>query len=491
MVTHISKERAHPPPNMLIYYSLRALGIYSYLSIVGKEIQVKIINVGVYGLFDRFNHDIAFNHDESITIIIGPNGFGKTTILRILDRIFNLPLRLLRRMPFKEVHIEFDDSSKLQVLRQPMTEGADAFPSEYDVSLRYMSCEGFIEEFTPGRLTSEEVPFPIGIIEDIISDIDQIGRSTWRKLSSGEILGLEDVLDLYADYLPISHEIHNEVPSWLVNIRKSVPVRFIGTERLTYSTPDEPVRPIINFNRTYPESTQNRTVRIYSEQLGQMVKGTLAEYGTLSQALDRTFPVRLVEEPTTPTLQTLELKKKLAEVEERRSEIVKAGLLAQGDEGFSVPIIDNVDPSRRGVLDVYAEDAMRKLRVFDNLYTRVNIFKRIANTRLLYKEVSVGESGLKVDSLGQTDLDLEMLSSGEQHELVLLFDLLFNTKENSLIMIDEPELSLHVDWQEALLGDLKDMATLSSFHALLATHSPEIIGDRWDLTVALKGPTTV
>ena len=453
---------------------------------------MKITKFSVYGLFDRFDHDITFNVHEPITIIIGPNGFGKTTILRILDRIFNFPPRLLRRMPFREINLAFDDHSRLQVFRQPADDKPDAQPAEYNIHLRYVNSEGYAEDFIPEQLTPDELPVPISMIEDIVPGIDQIGRSTtWRQSSSGEILGLEDVLNLYAEYLPVSHDIRDDVPTWLASIRKSAPVHFIGTERLTHSTPEEPMRPgpIIHFNRPNSGSVTNRTVRIYSEQLGQMVKGVLSEYGALSQALDRTFPVRLVEETTTP-LETIDLKRKLAEVEERRSEIVQAGLLAQGDEGFSPPIIDNVDPSRRGVLDVYAEDAMEKLRVFDDLYTRVNIFKRIANTRLLYKDVSVSESGFKVASSDQTDLDLEMLSSGEQHELVLLFDLLFNTTANSLIMIDEPELSLHVAWQDALLGDLKDMATLSSFHALLATHSPEIIGDRWDLTVGLKGPAS-
>jgi hypothetical protein len=35
---------------------------------------------------------------------------------------------------------------------------------------------------------------------------------------------------------------------------------------------------------------------------------------------------------------------------------------------------------------------------------------------------------------------------------------------------------------------LEEMAKISKFRVLLATHSPQIIGDRWDLTVELKGP---
>jgi predicted ATP-binding protein involved in virulence len=81
-----------------------------------------------------------------------------------------------------------------------------------------------------------------------------------------------------------------------------------------------------------------------------------------------------------------------------------------------------------------------------------------------------------------------LLSSGEQHELVILYELLFRVSKNSIILIDEPEISLHVAWQDEFLKDLGQMAELSQFHALGATHSPQIISDRWDLTVELKGP---
>jgi predicted ATP-binding protein involved in virulence len=57
-----------------------------------------------------------------------------------------------------------------------------------------------------------------------------------------------------------------------------------------------------------------------------------------------------------------------------------------------------------------------------------------------------------------------------------------------LILIDEPELSLHVAWQVQFLKDLARVIKLSSFDVLLATHSPQIIDTRWDLTVELKGP---
>ena len=50
-------------------------------------------------------------------------------------------------------------------------------------------------------------------------------------------------------------------------------------------------------------------------------------------------------------------------------------------------------------------------------------------------------SGSKHDE-STVALHLVRLSSGEQHELVLAYDLLFKVKEKSLVLIDEPELSL-------------------------------------------------
>ncbi len=89
-------------------------------------------------------------------------------------------------------------------------------------------------------------------------------------------------------------------------------------------------------------------------------------------------------------------------------------------------------------------------------------------------------------TLTREELTPTQLSSGEQHELVLFYELLFRLKPDSLVLIDEPEISLHPDWQLQFLDDLKKIIELSPFDALVATHSPLIIGERWDLAVAFE-----
>jgi predicted ATPase len=54
-----------------------------------------------------------------------------------------------------------------------------------------------------------------------------------------------------------------------------------------------------------------------------------------------------------------------------------------------------------------------------------------------------------------------------------------------LVLIDEPELSLHVNWQKSFLPDLLKIVEATGYDVILATHSPFIVGDRSDLMVAL------
>ncbi len=449
---------------------------------------MRLVRVGVYGLFNRFNHQLEFSSTEPVTIMIGPNGFGKTMILRILNGLFNSPLKSLEVLPFRRVDVVFDDSSSITVERISPRETSERQSDRRIVQLTYSPVTGRPKQVTSeeAQITEEDLSFPVNVIADLIPNLDQIGPSQWQDLGTGEFLDLDDVVVNYWEQLPERPGFHNNELGLLRELRQLMPVRFIGIERLTVSPPRETRR--FGTVRHSRNISPQRTVRRYSNDLAERVRSTLTEYATLSQALDRTFPVRLVQEPSSAAISAPELRQQLTEVEEKRSQLVEAGLLGQEQEGLSVPNIQTVDEARMSVLAVYVQDAIRKLSVFDDLYARVKAFRRIANSRLLYKQVTTTAQGLKVEAVDGSELDLEMLSTGEQHELVLLYDLLFGVERNSLIMIDEPELSLHVAWQEGLLSDLYEMALLSDFRVLLATHSPQIIGDRWDLAVELKGP---
>ena len=61
---------------------------------------MRIKKVIVKGLFGTFNHEITLNLKDRITIIHAPNGYGKTTILKLIDAILTMKLREIDKIPF-------------------------------------------------------------------------------------------------------------------------------------------------------------------------------------------------------------------------------------------------------------------------------------------------------------------------------------------------------------------------------------------------------
>ena len=106
--------------------------------------------------------------------------------------------------------------------------------------------------------------------------------------------------------------------------------------------------------------------------------------------------------------------------------------------------------------------------------------------------MSIIKKGFRVENTSTNkEIDIELLSSGEKHLIVLFYELIFDTQPYTLIMIDEPEISLHVDWQIKFIKNLlkirnSDVKDLNNIQFILATHSPQIVHNRRDLTHELK-----
>jgi ABC-type glutathione transport system ATPase component len=83
-------------------------------------------------------------------------------------------------------------------------------------------------------------------------------------------------------------------------------------------------------------------------------------------------------------------------------------------------------------------------------------------------------------------LELAQLSSGEQHQVRIWSQLLFDVRGGSLVLIDEPEISLHVGWQKAFLQDLEKVNRVAGVDFMIATHSPQIVSNRPSVAIELN-----
>jgi predicted ATP-binding protein involved in virulence len=442
----------------------------------------RIRQITVTNLFGTFNHVIPLNVDEHITIIHGPNGFGKTMMLKLLHALFSQNNRFLQSIPFDEFKVDFDDNTSFWVRKTPLShdlvEGEEILQQQ--IVFHATGNESYILN-TLSLLKGNAQSILLYLRRHKIPTSRVELFNAWRCLSHDEELSYEDIIERLDDQLP-SVFTRKPMPEWLVDIRKSVSIRFIETQRLLSSTQ-------LSRQSEHDKTTSEYAVTEDSKHLVEMIRRKLAESATLSQSLDRSFPKRVIS-PTTQQLQLSEdeLRGKLQRLEEKRSRLMSAGLLNQEtDAGISFD--QEIASNTKAVLAVYAEDTEQKLGIFDELVQKIDLLSTIINNRFLYKTMAINkENGLVFTTKNGIVLPLENLSSGEQHELVLFYDLLFRVTSGSLILIDEPELSLYVVWQEKFLEDVQQITKLADIDIILATHSPDIISNRRDLVVELEGP---
>lgn len=437
---------------------------------------MRITEICARNLFGIFNHTVTMKLDERITIIHGKNGVGKTALLRIINSLFRLNFYELSKIYFDELTIKFDDCSYVRVNQ---INQVDNIKLNKNFVLNYKK-QNWNEEkqFETKVLDVNTLDFPLSII-DTLPQLERISLRAWVNLDTNEILTLEDVFENFGNILPITSN-YIKKPDWLQELKDSINIRFIESQRLLDLSP-------YNINsKLEQQPPMMLSVAAYANELSGLIKAKLAEYGSLSQSLDKSFPIRLVQQKNAKSLTFEELRHKLSTLEEKRSNLISIGLLEK-DNYPDFEVQEQIDDSTKQVLSIYIDDVDKKLSLFEDLAERINIFKEIINQRFSYKQLNINKEKGFIFNRNGSSLSPDNLSSGEQHELIMLYELLFKAKPNSLILIDEPELSLHVEWQVQFLRDLQKITKVSELDVLLATHSPDLIHDRWDLTVELKG----
>ena len=82
-----------------------------------------------------------------------------------------------------------------------------------------------------------------------------------------------------------------------------------------------------------------------------------------------------------------------------------------------------------------------------------------------------------------------LLSSGEKQILLILLTVLTEDQQHYVLFMDEPEASLHFEWQKHLIGLVRELNPNAQI--VLTTHSPALIMDGWEDAVTEVGDITV
>ena len=441
----------------------------------------RLQRVEVDGLFGIYNHRIDLYLNDRVTLLHGQNGVGKTTVLRMINALLCGDVAYFSRIPFTRFLLIFHDDSRLELTPVDSNTGND----EATLTLTTESGEkqrGTVE------LRSGEAML-LAARTDHLEPFSSI-ENTWIDVRDGEVLTEIEVLSRYGE--PGREYSRQRNPSWLDGFLQNVNTYLIEAQRLVRTPLDAASRdefPLWYRHRAYRGPMLMSRVAECSQDFKNRLDFRMAEYGRQAQALDQTYPQRLMTVSTTASdkARIHNIQTRMTKLAEKTDNYKAIGILDETTgHTFDISTLSALDGTRVSALNLYVDDTERKLEVLDDLANRTRHLLDSINSKFRHKHLRLDqEKGLVAKGKGDQKLPLHSLSSGEQHELVMHYDLLFKTRPNTIVLIDEPEISLHVAWQKNFLSDLMEIVRISNFDTVIATHSPYIIGGRDDLMVGL------
>lgn len=431
-------------------------------------------SIKIKKLFGLFDYHITLDTSENITILTGPNGYGKTTILNIIYHFFNQQFSYFQKLNFESISFEFSENKRMELTKKEkkaiLTNNTAIFPRVYtDIHINFFDSEKKIGTFI---YDSELRELIANELKNFFS-LRQIGEDLWINRRTNEKISLNNFLNLYKEQLPehfislIKKKQSEEKNNPIIIFLNSLNIYLIKEQRLLHKI----------FGRVKEEDTFLNTIELYAEELKKLIEEKQLEAYQITQKLDSSFPKRLIETKT--VIDEATFKERFTKLKNKQSKLQQFGITTVEQE------IPDYNTESAKVLSVYLNDSEEKLSVYDDLLTKIDLFVSIISQKdFAFKtlQISSGKGFSFYQNKTLQPLSLTDLSSGEQHEVVLLYELLFKTAPNTLILIDEPEISLHVIWQKAFIDDLKKISKLKKISFLVSTHSPQIINNYWGLT---------
>ncbi len=464
-----------------------------------KPLQLRFARVE--NLFGNLTHDIQLSA-EGITFVHGPNGSGKTATLRLIEAALTRDLVTLRSTWFSRLILNFSDGTGFRIERESQTPESTNNPQstierqevttlifikiEYDKDSQLFVDKdrkaiqpSLYQEYTRVAKSPRAAEQNIRLsrfVDQFLPFLERIGPRQWKLRENEQLLSFTDVLEMYGDRLPFL------LPDWVSDICNQIKLNTIKAQRLlNISTQSGSMG-------TDSQQKVEDSVNVNASELAMRIERAMAEASWSSQAKERSFPRRIILNEGTEKKSESILRQQYKELEEKIQGLVDTGLYTD-TVAIALPQ-KKLTPTHKTIVSLYLTDMSEKLEKFDLLQSKLLAFREIIGAKLQRKKLVVERHRgyfFKTTEGNVVELSPSALSSGEQHQIVMFYQLLFLAEKNSLFLIDEPEISLHVEWQRQFLSDLQRVTKLMGHTFLVATHSPQIINNRRDLAVALDG----
>lgn len=415
---------------------------------------MKLSHFSVKGLFHIFDYEFTIPEENQVFLITGPNGYGKTTILSILSSLHKRDLFYFYALPFDEISLDFDGSISVHI-------------------------KSIVQSIVPNN---EETV-------DIARQNSRTIEFTWNQSGMNVAhLNLTDKIYTAAkrNYKSAQDRIHfyenNSFPSfedYFTNDSRNLESLFHGQEQALLF-----LMQLQTLNITIQNS--NRLSKRVDRE-GHVVESIDQVSNALKTIMGDTYLKYLkeVNKSNNGLYDKLLMANNAISADEYETKSIELALKLKRLYDWGLTTEKKVRPFEERhseVLSVYMEELERNIQIYDKLFKQLQLFETLLNQKMFSnKQIKFSPNhGISVImDYDSYPLDLRKLSSGEQHEIIMLFNAIFNTYTDSILLIDEPENSLHVAWQNTFVSDITTICKTLNAQVIIATHSPQIIGGRY------------
>lgn len=437
---------------------------------------MKLKSLKIEALFNTFSYDLQFDCQDKYLILTGINGYGKTTILNMISSLASKDLYYFYTVPFEGMEFVFEDGTMLSLRSEKAAEDTSA-----DVPVRggrrllfdmrepdSKSIGGFrIDAATIARVMKTDYNLSRVSINNRLKD-------DYESTDFYQVMKDEGLLDA------IMQRTGENADQMLMRL-DGFKASFIEAERTVECRYLRPKNMVPNLEH---KDTKWYLIDHMASDFRYMLNNEYAAYLKYSQQVDSDFINQAVSSSLVYDQETYDAER--IKLITRAKELELLGLIPYMD-------IKPYDEANAKMLTAYIVAQNEKMDFYNTLLSKIRLFYKLVEERsFVNKKMSVTvKDGFRFRADGNGFIDLSHLSSGEQNEVVMLYTLVFGVEDDSMLLIDEPETSLHVLWQKKFMRTIEDVSAVKSLFVIVATHSPQIIGSRWenccDLTELMGG----